>query len=55
VATGRVGSAVSQGGSTTADGADDYTSNIRRANTTHTRANSVWLGKNGLHLSYPQS
>jgi Tfp pilus assembly protein PilV len=55
VTAGRVGSAVSQGGRTTATGADDYASNIRRANTTHTRANSVWLGKYGLHLSYPQS
>jgi prepilin-type N-terminal cleavage/methylation domain-containing protein len=26
-----------------------------RVSFTHTRANSVWLGKYGLHLSYPQS
>ncbi len=55
VTTGRVGSAVSQGGRTAATAADDYGSNLRRANTTHTRANSVWLGKYGLQLSYPQS
>lgn len=55
VSAGRVGSAVSQGGRTTAKSVDDYGANIRRANTTHTRANSVWLGKYGLHLSYPQS
>lgn len=55
VTTGRIGSAVGQGGRTTAKGADDYSSNLRRANTTHTRANSVWLGKYGLQLSYPQS
>lgn len=55
VSAGRVGSAVSQGGRTTAKSVDDFSSNIRRANTTHTRANSVWLGKYGLQLSYPQS
>lgn len=26
-----------------------------RGSTTHTRANSAWYGKNGLHLSYRQS
>jgi len=55
VATGRIGSNVSQGSRTVATGADDYSTNLRRANTTHTRVMSAWYGKYGLPLSYQRS
>lgn len=55
VVTGRINSGVTQGGRTTATGADDYATNLRRADSTHTRVMSAWYGKYGLPLSYPQS
>ena len=55
VATGRIGSSVSQGSRTVATGADDYSTNQRRAATTHTRVMSAWYGKYGLPLSYQRS
>ena len=55
VTTGRIGSAVSQGGRTAATAADDYSTNLRQSNTTHTRVMSAWYGKYGLPLSYQRS
>lgn len=55
VVTGRIASGVTQGNRTVAIGADDYATNLRRANSTHTRVMSAWYGKYGLPLSYPQS
>jgi hypothetical protein len=55
VVTGRIASGVTQGNRTVAIGADDYATNLRRADSTHTRVMSAWYGKYGLPLSYPQS